>query len=82
MDTLTIVLYSLGQWSEYAGHPDESLAFVYPVIILYIHGVDGNSTGKRLYLSMIRKYIGRSCSLCTDIILKLLTNLLAITMPY
>ena len=26
MDTLTIVLYSLGQWSEYAGHPDESLA--------------------------------------------------------
>ena len=26
MDTLAIVLYSLGQWSEYAGHPDETLA--------------------------------------------------------
>ena len=26
MATFTIVLYSLGQWSEYAGHPDESLA--------------------------------------------------------
>ena len=26
MDTLTIVLYSLSQWSEYAGQPDESFA--------------------------------------------------------
>ena len=26
MDTLTVVLSSLDQWSEYAGHPDESLA--------------------------------------------------------
>ena len=26
MATFTIVLYSLGQWQEYAGHPDESLA--------------------------------------------------------
>ena len=26
MNALTIVLYSLGQWSEYAGHPNESLA--------------------------------------------------------
>ena len=26
MDTLTIILYSLGQRSEYVGHPDESLA--------------------------------------------------------
>ena len=39
---------------------------MYTAIILYIHGVEDNSTGKRLYLSMIRKYIGRIRTDFTD----------------
>ena len=35
MATFTIVLYSLGQWSEYVGHPDESLARKYSLMASY-----------------------------------------------
>ena len=43
MATFTIVLYSLGQWSEYVGHPDESLARKYSLTASYWMQVQGES---------------------------------------
>ena len=57
MDTLIIVLYLLSQWSEYVGHPDQSLA-------RKCHGqlqdVRKSGVRARVYMAMLNT-IGEIC---------------------